>query len=81
MIVTLQQVSVRQPDSEQGVVVFSSFPLLVLLPHGFSAQHGVLLQQVAPEKHTNHKQSLQIAGMFVARDAWHSKVANKTGHQ
>lgn len=45
LLLTLQQVPIRQSDSEQGVVVFPPLPLLLPLPHGFCAKHGVLLHQ------------------------------------
>ena len=47
---TLQQRPVGEPDPQQGVVVLPPLPLLVLLPHGLGPQHGVLLQQVTPDK-------------------------------
>lgn len=50
----MQQVSVRQSDPQQGVVVFPSLSLLLLFSHGLSAQHGVPLYQFSPTHTHTH---------------------------
>lgn len=55
----MQQVSVRQSDPQQGVVVFPSLSLLLLFSHGLSAQHGVPLYQFSPT-HTHTSDRVDI---------------------
>lgn len=69
-VLTLQQIPIRQSDSQQGVVVFSPLSLLLSLPHGLRAQHCVLLHQITPGKQAQVTECL-LFNMMVDKHLQH----------